>query len=238
MDINIGLAFLGGLASFFSPCVISIMPIYIGYIGGRSFNPQNIQNKISFRPIIFFHGLMFIAGFSLVFIAFGLTISILGGYLVGLRWWLIRLAGLVIIVFGLHLTGIMRIEWLDYEMKIRSSLSKQSNLATSFLLGVVFAAGWTPCIGPILGSILALTLQSGSIYNGLEYLIVYSAGLAIPFLLACFSIEWVSSYLRNRIKVSMVIEKAMGFLLIFMGGTMLFGFYDWVVQSFANFRMG
>jgi cytochrome c-type biogenesis protein len=238
MDINLGLAFFGGLASFLSPCVISMMPIYIGYLGGRSFNPTNTAIGKNFQWTIFFHGLGFIAGFSLVFIAFGMTISLLGGFLVYFRWWLIRFAGIVIVIFGLHLTGIIKIKWLDYEMRIQPSFKNQNNLATSFLLGVVFAAGWTPCIGPILGSILALTMQVGTIYNGLIYLVVYSLGMSIPFIIACFSLERFSAFFRDQKRISRIIEKAMGSLLILMGLMMVLGLYDLIVLSFANFRMG
>jgi cytochrome c-type biogenesis protein len=238
MDINIGLAFLGGLASFLSPCVISMMPIYIGYMGGRSFIQTGSQNEKSFRWQILLHGFGFIIGFSLVFIAFGMTISILGEYLVSIRWWLIRLTGIVIFIFGLHLTGIVNIAWLDYEMRIQPAVKNQNNLATSFLLGVVFAAGWTPCIGPILGSILALTMQSGSIYNGFLYLVIYSLGLSIPFIVACFSLEWISIFVREQKKISRIIQKIMGILLILMGVMMFLGLYDLIVLNFANFRMG
>jgi len=239
MDINLGLAFFGGLASFLSPCVISMMPIYVGYIGGRSFKQfDNRTESRTFRLTIFLHGMGFIAGFSLVFIALGMTISLLGGYLVYFRWWLIRLTGIVIFIFGLHLTGLVKIKWLDYEMRIQPVFKNQNSLATSFLLGVVFAAGWTPCIGPILGSILALTMQTGTIYNGFLNLVFYSAGMSVPFLITCFSVEWVSAFVRDQKRVSQLIEKSMGFVLIFMGLMMVLGLYDMVVLSLANFRMG
>ena len=238
MDINLGLAFLGGLASFFSPCVLSVMPLYIGYIGGRSFNHQNIRAEEKFRLTIFFHGLFFILGFSLVFITMGMTISVLGGYLVAFRWWIIRIAGAIILLFGLHLSGLLRIKWLDYELKFQPNFGNQNSVSTSFLLGVVFAAGWTPCIGPILGSILALTIQSGSIYNGLIYLIFYSIGMGIPFMATCFSVEWISTFIRKNLKATLYIEKSMGWLLIFMGTMMVIGFYDFIVQSFSYIRLG
>ena len=238
MELTIGLAFLGGMVSFFSPCVLAIMPVYIGYIGGYSFSDQEKNDKARFRPIVFFHGLIFVLGFSIVFLAMGAVFSALGGYLALYRVWMLRATAIIIILFGLHMTGIFRIKYLDYEIRITASYNQLNNLAATFVLGIVFAAGWSPCIGPVLGSILALSLNSGSVYWGTFFLFFYSLGMAIPFLVACLTIETISTYIRKYSQMTLILEKIMGSILVIVGLLLLTGFYDLLLQPFSISRLG
>ncbi len=224
MDITIGLAFLAGMASFLSPCVFSLVPAYIGYLGGRA--AASGENNGSSRLATFFHGLAFVAGFSMVFIAFGVMVSLLGGILYDLRIYLAKIGGVVVILFGLHMTGILRIPYLDYELRPQTKMDQNRSFVSSFLLGVFFSAGWSPCVGPVLGAVLTIALNEGSISRGFFLLSSYSLGMAIPFLLAALGIGWVTHILRNHKKVIHAIEIAMGVVLIIVGVLLFMGVFE------------
>ncbi len=214
-EITIGLAFLAGLASFFSPCVFTLVPAYISYLGGRS--AASAVGGQSHRWLTFTHGLAFVLGFSFVFILLGIASSMLGGLLFNLRIWLARIGGLVVILFGLHMTGILRIPFLEYDLRPQTAPSRRWGYLSSALMGVFFSAGWSPCVGPVLGSILTLALSGGSISEGVQLLSAYSAGLAIPFLVASTQIGLVTTFIRRYGKVMRYVEKTMGVLLIGIG---------------------
>lgn len=220
-DIGISLAFFAGLASFFSPCVFSLVPAYVGYLGGRSAassqaGQSDPKNTIS-------HGLFFVLGFSSVFISLGAASSALGGLLFDARQWLAYIGGVVVIVFGLHMTGLMRIHFLEYDLRAQSAPNRKRGYLASFLMGVFFSAGWSPCVGPILGAILTLALSGGSVSRGVILLSAYSAGLAIPFLIASAQIGLVTNALRRYGKLMHYVEVGMGYLLILVGILLLSG---------------
>jgi cytochrome c-type biogenesis protein len=227
-NIGLGLAFLAGLASFLSPCVLSLVPAYIGYLGGRSM--AMAQDEEPNRWVTFSHGLAFVLGFSVVFILLGVATSALGGLLYSLRDWLTKIGGVVVVIFGLHMTHIIRIPFLEYDLRPQSQPDRQRGYVSSALMGVFFSAGWSPCVGPVLGAILTISLSGGSVTSGTLLLTAYSIGLAIPFLLAALGIGWVTTILRKYGKVMHYVEIAMGVLLIIIGIMLFFGTFEYLAR--------
>ena len=217
---TLSLAFFAGLASFLSPCVFALVPAYVSYLGGRA-GATTADGSSTWRT--FSHGLAFVAGFSIVFIGLGLLSSGLGALLFDFSWWLSRVGGVVVILFGLHLAGILRIPFLDYDLRAQSKSIGGGTYLSSVMMGIFFSAGWAPCVGPVLGAILTLALNEGSISQGGILLTSYSLGLAIPFLLAATQITWVTFLLRRYSKFSLYVERTMGVVLILVGILLLTG---------------
>jgi cytochrome c-type biogenesis protein len=224
IEVSLGLAFLAGLASFLSPCVFSLVPAYISYLSGRSvFQTDGQENG---RWETFSHGLAFVLGFSLVFIFLGVAASALGGILYNIRFWLAKIGGVVVIIFGLHMTGVYRLKFLEYDIRRQSLPDRNKGYIASALLGVFFSAGWSPCVGPVLGAILTLALNGGSISKGVELLSAYSVGLAIPFLLAALGIGWVTTIIRRYGRIMHFVEITMGIILIIVGVMLFLGTFE------------
>jgi cytochrome c-type biogenesis protein len=235
-DIPVSLAFLAGLASFLSPCVLSLVPAYIGYLGGRAAGGEAGGKN---RWVTFSHGLAFVVGFSLVFILFNVIASALGLLLADIRDWLARIGGLIIIIFGLHMIGVFRIPFLEYDVRVHSQVSPRWGYLSSVLMGIFFSAGWSPCVGPVLGSIVTLSINSGSVLGGVLLGVAYSAGLAIPFLLAALGIGWVATILRRYNKVMRITEIVMGVILVILGVLLLLGNFNLLATLFpgVDFRI-
>lgn len=227
-QVTVGLSFLAGLASFLSPCVFSLVPAYIGYLGGRAAGGESTDNN---RYITFTHGLAFVLGFSLVFITLGVATSALGRLLFDLRFFLAKVGGIVVIIFGLHMIGVFRIPFLEYDTRIQKVPDRRWGYLSSALMGVFFSAGWAPCVGPVLGAILTLALNGGSVSTGVSLLSAYSAGLAIPFLIAALGVGWVSLTLRKYGKVMHYIEIAMGVILVILGILLFAGIFERIAQA-------
>lgn len=227
-DISIGLAVLAGLASFLSPCVFSLVPVYVSYLSGRAAGVRQTgdANSAATRWITFSHGVAFVLGFSAVFIALGLAASTLGGLLYQFRGLLARIGGIIVILFGIHMTGLVRIPILEYDVRPRSSGEHKRGYISSFLMGVFFSAGWSPCVGPVLGAILTLALNQANLTRGAVLLAAYSAGLAIPFLISALAIEWVTRVLRGKGKVLHIIEVIMGVVLVIVGVMLILGTFQ------------
>jgi cytochrome c-type biogenesis protein len=223
-----GLAFLGGLASFLSPCVFSLVPAYIGYLSGRSV--AMTQPGETNRWLTLSHGVAFVLGFSTVFILLGLGASAIGSLLFDLRPVLTKIGGVVVVIFGLHMTGILRIPFLAYDVRRQTPPDRKWGYLSSALLGVFFSAGWSPCVGPILGTILTLSLSGGSLSQGGILLTAYSAGLAIPFLIAATQIGLVTTLIRRYGKLMHTVEVAMGVVMIAVGVLLFLGRF----QTLAN----
>ncbi len=230
MNLSIGLAFVAGLASFLSPCVLPLVPAYIGYLSGRALAEPGQGSR---RSQAFLHGLAFVIGFSLVFILLGVATSALGGVLYSLRTWLARIGGAIVVVFGVHMTGLIRIPFLEYDVRPDADFD-HVGLLSSALMGVFFSAGWSPCVGPVLGAILTLALNGGSIGWGVVLLTAYSAGLAVPFLLAALSLDWVTVLVQKYSRVSRIVEISMGVLLIIVGVMLMLGTFAHLAR-FGNF---
>jgi cytochrome c-type biogenesis protein len=220
-NLGLSIAFLGGLASFLSPCVFALVPAYIGYLSGRS---VGAQDKSRFYTLS--HGFAFVLGFSTVFILLGLGASAIGNLLYDLRPFLTKIGGVVVVLFGLHMTGIIRIPFLQYDVRRQEAPDKRFGYASSFLLGVFFSAGWSPCVGPILGTILTLSLSTGSLAQGFWLLVAYSIGLAIPFLIAAVEIGLVTSFIKKYGNVVRYVEVAMGIVMIVIGIMLFFGRFE------------
>jgi cytochrome c-type biogenesis protein len=232
-QIGISFAFLAGLASFFSPCVFALVPAYIGYLGGRSVASARGSERAN-PWVAFSHGIAFVLGFSFIFIALGAATSALGSMLYDARTWLTRIGGLVVIVFGLHMTGIIRIPFLEYDLRPQTAPDRNRGYVASFLMGIFFSAGWSPCVGPILGSILMLSMSGGSVSQGVVLLTAYSAGLAIPFLVASLEIGLVTHVIRKYGKVMHYVEVGMGILLIILGLLLLSGRFESIARYSAS----
>ena len=236
MQVTAGLAFLAGLLSFLSPCVLPLVPAYIGYLGGMAVGPQDEEAEAS-RGQVFIHGVAFVLGFSAVFVLLGVGASALGGALYDLRFWLARIGGLIVIIFGIHTIGIYRIPFLEQDVRPDMDVEGRG-LLSSALMGVLFSAGWSPCVGPVLGAILTLSLQGGSVAQGALLLSVYSAGLAVPFLLTALAMEPVSRLIRRYGKVSRIAEIIMGVLLVIVGVMLLTGTFARLAQLGNFFDFG
>ena len=204
------LAFTAGLISFLSPCVLPLIPGYISYISGASLNELLEKKSINLLPII-----LFSLGFSIVFIIFGATATYLGSVILNNSNELRILAGLIIIIFSLQIMGIINIKVLNYEKRINPE--KNMGNFSSILIGMAFGFGWTPCIGPILGSILALASTEESINKGIMLLFFYSLGLAIPFILSGYLIQKFMVFSKNLKSKMNIISKTGGALLLITG---------------------
>jgi len=227
-QVTIGLAFLAGLASFLSPCVFSLVPAYIGYLGGRAVGGEATESN---RFITFTHGLAFVLGFSMIFIILGVATAAFGRLLFDLRFILSKVGGIIVMIFGLHMIGIFRIPFLEYDTRVQKVPDRKWGYLSSAMMGVFFSAGWAPCVGPVLGSILTLSLNGGSVSTGVSLLSAYSAGLAIPFLIAALGVGWVSITLRKYGKVMHYVEIAMGVVLVILGFMLFTGIFERIAQA-------
>jgi len=227
-NITLGLAFLAGLASFLSPCVFSLVPAYIGYLGGRAAGGEVNETN---RFVTFTHGLAFVLGFSAIFISLGVASSAFGRLLFDLRFILSKVGGIVVIIFGLHMIGVFRIPFLEYDTRVQQLPDRKWGYLSSALMGVFFSAGWAPCVGPVLGAILTLAMNGGSVSTGVSLLSAYSAGLAIPFLIAALGVGWVSTILRKYGKAMHYVEIAMGVILVVIGVMLFAGIFERIAQA-------
>ncbi len=237
MDISrvtISLAFLAGLASFLSPCVFSLVPAYVGYLGGRAAGGEGSGRD---RLVTFTHGLAFVLGFSVVFVVLGVAVSAAGGLLYDIRSYLAKIGGIVVVILGLHMIGVYRIPFLEYDARVHGAPNVGWGYASSALLGVFFSAGWSPCVGPVLGTILTLAINGGSIALGAKLLSAYSAGLAVPFLLAALGIGWVTTTLRKYSRLMRYVEIAMGVVMVIVGVLLFAGVFELLARYgyYVNF---
>ena len=208
--IEILLAFSAGLISFLSPCVLPLIPGYISYISGSSLNELLDKKSVNLIPII-----LFTVGFSIVFICFGATATFIGSLILTNSYELRAGAGIVIIIFSLHILGLINIKFLNYEKRIQSK--KKSGTLGPVFIGMAFGFGWTPCIGPILGSILALASTEESLGKGMLLLFFYSLGLAIPFVVSGYLIQRFMVFSKNLKSRMNLINKFGGSLLLITG---------------------
>lgn len=215
MTPTLGLAFTAGLLSFLSPCVLPLVPSYLAYVGGSGAEK---------RALLIRNALLFVAGFSLIFIALGASASALGSLLRANRQVLTIGGGVLVILFGLVLLGVIRLPVLMRDTRVQAKHDASTPIG-AVLLGMAFAAGWTPCIGPVLGGILTLAGASGTLLEGVLMLAVYSAGLAVPFLLAALALDPFLRVSRRMRRWLPWVERAAGGLLVIAGVLMVTGTY-------------
>jgi cytochrome c-type biogenesis protein len=220
-NVTLGLAFLAGLASFLSPCVLALVPAYVGYLSGRSVGPGG--TVVGNRWVTFAHGVAFVLGFSVVFVVLGAAASALGVLLYDARQWLARIGGVLVIAFGLHMLGVIHLPFLDFDTRRQVRPDPKLGYLSSALMGVFFSAGWSPCVGPVLGAVLTLALSSGNVTRGVALLTAYSAGLAVPFLLAALGIGRVAESMRRNVRLLKGISMTTGLVMIILGVMLLTG---------------
>jgi cytochrome c-type biogenesis protein len=181
-------------------------------------------------PCVFAHGVAFVAGFTVIFVLLGVLTGLIGGLLSEITDILVRIGGVIVVIFGLHMTRIIQIPFLNYDLRPQSQPDRNRGYISSAMMGVFFSAGWAPCVGPVLGAILTLSLNGGSITEGASLLTAYSMGLGIPFLLAATQIGWVTAVLRRYNKVMHYAELVMGVVLIIIGVLLFLGRFETLAQ--------
>lgn len=230
--VTIPLAVLAGVISFISPCVLPLVPAYIGYLTGQAANTTSGtlvaagaggETSTVARPSrwsVFLHGLFFVLGFGVIFVLLGITagaVGQVGRQFLQARDWIMRIGGLLIIVLGLHTMGVIRIPFLYYDTRKQTQPKHELGYAGSLFMGITFAAGWSPCLGPILAAMLTLGSSTGSVGRAAILLTAYALGLGIPFLLAALLLERATEQLRKLQKHMRIIEIVSGALLIAVG---------------------
>ncbi len=219
-NLTYSAALFAGLLSFFSPCVLPLVPAYFTFITGLSLD-ELAENTKETRKKVLLATIFFVAGFSFIFIAFGASASFLGSLATQYSWIIRYVGGGIILVFGLHLLRIINIKSFHFEKKFRVK-EKPLHLMGTFVIGMAFGAGWSPCIGPMLGSILIIAGNQDTVLKGILLLAVYSAGLALPFLILSFFINSLISIIKKATKLIGIINKISGILLIIIGLLLIF----------------
>jgi len=211
-SISIPLVFLAGLLSFLSPCVLPLVPIYISYLSGSSISGDTASN----RWLVLSHALFFVGGFTVVFvILLGLPTTILGSALQQYKGWITRIGGAILVLFGLHTMGIVTIPILNMTRRVDVGTGMKQGYARSALMGVTFAAGWTPCIGPLLGTVMTLAFAEPS--RAMVFIFTYTLGLAVPFLVTAVLLAQAGAWLKRLNRYMRAVEIASGLLMVGVG---------------------
>ncbi len=238
VEISLLGALVAGILSFLSPCVLPLVPAYLSFISGVSVDAlrnEEALNHTQVRKTAMIQSLWFILGFSLVFIALGASASLIGQWLLSNMAVLAKVAGVIIVIFGLHYTGLIRIPFLLMEARLDTQSVRGTSGIGALVLGSAFAFGWTPCVGPILGAILAMAGAQGAVSEGVLLLVVYSAGLGVPFLLAAFAtnafLNWSQRFKRHLHAV----EVLSGVLLIIVGVMIFMGSFTEVAAVLLEY---
>jgi cytochrome c-type biogenesis protein len=230
-SLGVAVAFSAGLLSFLSPCVLPLFPSYLSFITGMSVDRLAADVSVGSRGRVVLHSLAFIVGFSFVFIALGASFSAAGQFLLDYREWIRIGGGLFIIVFGLYIAGILRVGIFGRTRQIEIKTKPAGYLGT-FAVGVTFAIGWTPCVGPILGSILSLAGTAETVRKGIGLLMAYSAGLALPFFLSSLALGAFLKFFKRYRAAMPVVERVAGVLLVFVGLLVVTNYFV-ILNSYA-----
>ncbi|NQV57077.1 MAG: cytochrome c biogenesis protein CcdA [Rhodospirillales bacterium] len=237
--VGIFAAFLAGVISFLSPCVLPLVPGYVSYVAGRSLDQVTGDRVRRTNMVVLGHSFYFVLGFSVVFIALGASASAIGSILRGYLYEAGYIAGGVIIIFGLHMTGLVRLKWLNRDIRFVRPFRGGSPLG-ALVLGMAFAFGWTPCIGPILGAVLTLGASTLGVAEGATLLAIYSLGLAVPFLLVA---EFTDRFLKSAKimkRIGRQMQTVAGTILVLVGIGMATGqlnyFGTWLLNTFPGFQ--
>src|ERR1700753_2702222 len=238
-NVSIPAAMIAGLVSFLSPCVLPLVPPYLVYLTGATIeHVAHEETEASSRRAVMISALLFVLGFSTVFVLLGASASLIGGLIRAWSEQLAILAGIVIIVMGLHFLGLTRIGLLMREGKL--PMPKPVGLWGAYVMGLAFAFGWTPCIGPILAAILSIAAAEATVAKGAGLLAIYSAGLGIPFLVAAFMVERFSALFKRMRRHLVNVERAMGVLLVVTGIGFLTGAVSnvsvWLLETFPSLQ--
>jgi len=224
-QISIGVAFLAGLLSFLSPCMLPLVPLFVAQLAGQT-TYQATQERAAFsaRFLTFFHAVLFVIGFSFAFIALGASASVLGSFLRAYQFELRQVGGILLIIIGLHVTGVLKIPLL-YRQKRFVFHSSRPGYIASLLTGIIFAIGWTPCIGLLLGSVLGLAATTTTLRQGVSLLIFYSLGMGVPFLLLGLGLNSMSRFLSWLKPYLGKIEVGTGIVMMSVGVMI---FFNWL----------
>ena len=240
-DVSLPAAALAGLISFLSPCVLPLVPPYLCYLAGATLDELQAGDAVRTRRDAVVASLLFVAGFTTVFVALGATASAVGVLVRQFSAALSLLSGLAIIVMGLHFLGLFRLAFLYREARV--SVARSTGSWSAYAMGLAFAFGWTPCIGPILAAILAVAGSQATVGSGAALLLAYSAGLGLPFVLAAVAIGAFTAFLRGFKRHFALVEKVAGAALVLTGIAFLSGGIQglsfWLIETFPGFaRLG
>jgi len=221
-------AFAAGLLSFFTPCMLPLVPIYLGYMAGRASNSSSKGNSY-----VLAHAAFFVFGFSLVFVLLGAVAGLLGGLLGRLLPTIVRIGGFLLVILGLHMCGLLRIPLLNMDKHLELG-SRRNDYWASLVVGIVFAAGWTPCIGPVLASILMLAANTQTLPGGALLLAVYSLGLGVPFIIFGGLFNLVTPFIRKIERWTPIFSIIGGVLLVIMGFLLVTGLFSQISNWFNS----
>jgi len=233
--IGVLTAFVAGTISFLSPCVLPLVPGYVSFVAGKSI--EQMQTESGWQPKLaaLSLSLLFVAGFSTVFITFGASATALGQLLLSYRYETNIIGGIVVIIFGLFMMGLLKIPWFQGDMRFHGDIKGVRPVA-SFGLGLAFAFGWTPCIGPILGAILTVAAMSGNSYDGIALLSIYSMGLGVPFILAALFASSFLNRMKSLRRIGRPLQIGAGSIMVIMGLAMVTGYMSifayWLLRTF------
>jgi cytochrome c-type biogenesis protein len=231
--LSLVVAFGAGVLSFASPCVLPLVPAYVGHLAGRTLDKEGAS-----RAQTVAHALAFVLGFTTIFVALGASVGLVGfvfqDIVKSLAFRVI--AGTILIVMGLHMAGLLRITALYRDTRVQLRVDRRYGVAASFFIGVVFAAGWTPCIGPILGTILVYAGTQGTVVQGALLLTAYSLGLGVPFLIAGYALEAATRAIRRLNRHAHSVELVSGTMMVAMGLVVMFNVMTWIA-AYAS-RLG
>jgi cytochrome c-type biogenesis protein len=230
-SLGLVVAFSAGLFSFLSPCVLPLFPSYLSFITGMSVDRLAGDATAGARTRVLLHSITFIAGFTAVFVSLGASFSAAGQFLMGYRDWIRILGGALIVVFGLYIAGVLRVGIFGRTKQVQIR-SKPAGFIGSFAVGLTFAIGWTPCVGPILGSILTLASNDKTVQQGIALLLAYSAGLGVPFLASSLALGGFLKFFKQYRPFIPTVERVAGVLLVAVGILVLTNYYI-VLNSWA-----
>lgn len=240
LDLNFSVAFGAGVVSFFAPCVVPLLPAYIGYVTGVSLNELKEKGYAPFRKELLASSVLYILGFSIVFVLMGTAAASIGSALRRYDFLIQRVGGLIILILGLEFAGILHLPFLARERKFQlPAWTEKLGYSRAFFIGIVFATAWTPCVGAVLGSILALAAVSGTALRGATMLFVYSLGISIPFMIVSLTLASAPKYLSFISRHIAVIVRIAGLILAALGILLLTDTYkylnSWLFEVFFKF---